>query len=101
MIQSLIGQVRTRFNLLPGASRGWRPNKFTSVGRAIEFAMVSKRMKFSWLAQATRVPIEKLKQVVREGENRVLSHSEIEKVEMYLGVPVMERKIKRVEYCKN
>lgn len=51
--------------------------------------MASKRMKFSWLAQATRIPIDKLKASVRSGLE--LTTEEVAKIEHYLGVPIRKR----------
>ena len=53
--------------------------------------MVSKRMKFSWLAQATRIPIDKLKSAVRAGLE--LNPEEVSKVERYLGVPIRRKTV--------
>ena len=60
----------------------------------MDFAMASKRMKFAWLAQATRIPIEKLKAAVRS--HGQLSEAEVTKVESYLGVPIIQRVVSRV-----
>ena len=57
-----------------------------SVGEAMEFAMASKRMKMSWLAQGTRIPIDRLKNAVRSGLD--LSEQEIKRIELYLGVSI-------------
>ena len=88
------GVTLLRWSLIPGATKGWNPASFRSVSRAMEFAMASKRMKFAWLAQATRIPIDRLKSAVRT--NTELSDDEVRKVEMYLGVPVKPRKVNSV-----
>jgi hypothetical protein len=67
-------------------TKGWNPDQFKSVGHALEFAMASKRMKMSWLAQGTRIPIDKLKSVIRKGVE--LTTEELSKVELYMGVPL-------------
>ena len=95
MFSSLVGQSRTRWALLPGATKGWNASSFPSTARAMEFAMASKRMKFSWLAQATRIPIDKLKAAVRTGLD--LTSEEVKKIELYLGVPIRARFTKRVQ----
>jgi hypothetical protein len=48
--------------------------------------MASKRMKMSWLAQGTRIPIDRLKSAVRKGIE--LSKEEMSKIELYVGVPL-------------
>jgi hypothetical protein len=86
MFRLLTGQIRNRWSLLPGVSKGWNPNQAKSVGHAMEFAMASKRMKMSWLAQGTRIPIDRLKSAVRSGIS--LTEQEIRRIEMYLGVSI-------------
>ena len=95
MLRLLVGQVRGRFNLLPGATKGWNPAQFGSVGQAMEFAIASKRMKFSWLAQATRIPVDRLKSAVRTGLQ--LTSDEISKVELYLGLPLRKEVLSRIQ----
>ncbi len=73
-------------------TKGWNPEKFKSVGHALEFAMASKRMKMSWLAQGTRIPIDKLKSVIRKGVD--LTAEELAKVELYVGVPLKRSSMK-------
>ncbi len=92
MLRNYAGQLRLRWSLMPAATKGWNPNHFPSVGRALEFAMASKRMKMSWLAQGTRIPIEKLKAVIKKGSD--LTSEEIAKVELYVGVPLGRRNTK-------
>ena len=89
MLRFSIGQVRQRWSLIPAATKGWNPSSFKSVGHALEFAMASKRMKMSWLAQGTRIPIDKLKSVIRKSVE--LSPEEISKLELYIGVPLKSR----------
>jgi hypothetical protein len=60
----------------------------------MEFAMASKRMKMSWLAQGTRIPIDRLKAAVRNGLE--LTKDEVKKVETYLGVSLHKEATKRV-----
>ncbi len=90
MLKNFAGQVRHRWSLIPAASKGWNPNQFPSFGQALEFAMASKRMKMSWLAQGTRIPIDKLKAAIRKGLD--LTAEEISKVELYVGVPLRRSK---------
>ena len=76
--------VRGRYSLLPGVSKGWSASNFPSVGKALEFAMASKRMKMSWLSQGTRIPISRLKAATLQDAK--LEESEVKKIEMYIGV---------------
>lgn len=86
MLKNCLGQTRQRWSLIPAMTKGWNPDQFKSVGHALEFAMASKRMKMSWLAQGTRIPIDKLKSVIRKGVE--LTTEELAKVELYIGVPL-------------
>ena len=92
MLKNCLGQTRHRWSLIPAMTKGWNPAKFKSVGHALEFAMASKRMKMSWLAQGTRIPIDKLKSVIRKGVD--LSAEELAKVELYIGVPLRKNNTK-------
>jgi hypothetical protein len=95
MLGVIRGQIRLRWSLIPGASKGWDPRQFQSMAHALDFAMASKRMKFAWLAQATRIPIDKLKAAVRS--HGQLTEEELTKVESYLGMPIVERLVSRVK----
>ena len=94
MFTSYIGQTRSRWSLIPAVTKGWDPARFPSPGVAMEFAMASKRMKMSWLAQGTRIPIDRLKAAVRNGLE--LTKDEVKKVETYLGVSLHKEATKRV-----
>lgn len=94
MFTSYIGQTRSRWSLIPAVTKGWDPARYPSPGRAMEFAMASKRMKMSWLAQGTRIPIDRLKAAVRTGLE--LTKDEVRKVETYLGVSIKKKAIKRM-----
>jgi hypothetical protein len=95
MFIKCIGQSRLRWTLIPGATKGWNPDSFQSISRALEFAMASKRMKFSWLAQGTRIPIDELKAAVRSKFE--LSSDEIRKIELYLGVQLRSDVVSKVK----
>jgi len=81
-----LSRAACRWSLIPGAAKGWDPAKFKSPGHALEFILASKRMKMAWLAQGTRIPIDRLKSAVRKGIE--LTREEISKIETYVGVPL-------------
>ena len=94
MFSTLIGKTRQRWSLIPAATKGWNPSKFASVSHALEFAVASKRMKFSWLAEGTRIPIDRLKAAIRS--KLELSAEETRKMELYLGVNLRKEIVDRV-----
>lgn len=95
MFAKLAGQTRHRWSLIPAAAKGWNPEKLGSVSKALEFAVASKRTKFSWLAQGTRIPIDRLKAAIRS--KLELSEDEIQKIELYLGVNLRKELVDRVK----
>ena len=51
--------------------------------------MASKRMKMSWLAQGTRIPVDRLRKAVATGLQ--LTQEELQKIEQYVGVSLFQR----------
>ena len=79
-----------RWSLIPAVTKGCQK-------ATLEFAMASKRMKMAWLAQGTRVPIERLKGAA--ANRMVLTEKEIKSVELYLGVRIADRIKSSVRRC--
>lgn len=71
---------------MPTATKGWNFNRFKTFGEALDMAIATKRFRMSWLAEGTRIPIQKLKDA---RSNLVkLDSREITLLEQYLGVPL-------------
>lgn len=75
-----------RWSLQPAATKGWNPTRFKSFGAAFDMAIATKRMRMSWLAQGTRIPIQKLKEA--RSDKVQLDDRETQLLELYLGVPL-------------
>ena len=81
--------------ITPGPHKGWRPETYESVGKAMQIARTAKRFTLAKLARATNILTKSL-WLIEKGQIAALPAQRAQ-IERYVGVPLLKQVRSRID----